>query len=142
MAFLDETGLAELWSLVKAEDAKKVQMVTGSYTGTGTKTKSLTFDFVPKFVLVHYTGGDRASGYNPSQFGIYPSLNRNGGVCMAGFRYDMQQTAMQTTLSGTTLSWTDTTYGEDYDPDSDEYYERGDCALNGRANKYNYIVLG
>lgn len=32
MAFLDETGLAELWNLIRAEDA---QIVTGSYVGTG-----------------------------------------------------------------------------------------------------------
>ena len=44
MAFLDETGLAELWSLIKGEDAEflasalsaDVKIGTGSYTGTGT----------------------------------------------------------------------------------------------------------
>ena len=32
MAFLDETGLAELWSLIRAKDIK---FETGSYTGAG-----------------------------------------------------------------------------------------------------------
>ena len=56
MAFLDETGLAELWSLVKAEDAKGVKIAAGSYVGTGTygssNPNSLTFDFVPKIVML------------------------------------------------------------------------------------------
>lgn len=60
MAFLDETGLAELWKLIQAKDdalaAADVKIATGSYTGTGTygssNPTSLTFDFVPKFVFV------------------------------------------------------------------------------------------
>ena len=60
MAFLDETGLAELWSLVKAEDAEVLascaKIVHGSYTG-GNKSgssypNSLTFGFEPKVVFV------------------------------------------------------------------------------------------
>ena len=53
MAFLDENGVAELWSLVKAEDLK---IKVGSYTGGGgygeSAPNSLTFDFVPKVILV------------------------------------------------------------------------------------------
>lgn len=60
MAFLDETGLAELWSLVKAEDAEVLaagpKVVCGSYTATGAYGKNnpntLTFDFVPKCVIM------------------------------------------------------------------------------------------
>ena len=61
MAFLDETGLAELWSLVKAKDAETLEaapkIATGSYTGTGTygssNPNSLTFDFEPKMVWIY-----------------------------------------------------------------------------------------
>jgi hypothetical protein len=60
MAFLDETGLAELWSLVKAEDAKvlaaDVKVVTGTYTGNGTSDSSggvtLTFERAPRLLIV------------------------------------------------------------------------------------------
>lgn len=56
MAFLDETGLAEVWSLVTAEDAKNAKIALVSYTGTGNygidNPSSLTFDFAPKVVLL------------------------------------------------------------------------------------------
>ena len=56
MAFLDETGLAELWTLVKAEDAERAEIEVKSYTGTGTygsaNPNSLTFNFVPKIVFI------------------------------------------------------------------------------------------
>ena len=56
MAFLDETGLAELWSLI---DAKHSRIETGSYIGTGTYGESypnsLTFDDVPKLVGIVMT---------------------------------------------------------------------------------------
>ena len=52
MAFLDETGLAELWSQV---DQKFGRFATGSYTGTSAYGESnpcsLTFEFEPKLVI-------------------------------------------------------------------------------------------
>lgn len=60
--FLDESGLATLWSLIKAEDVKTlgagVKIATGSYKGTGkggaSNPNSLTFDFVPKLVFIKF----------------------------------------------------------------------------------------
>lgn len=60
MAFLDEVGLAELWSLIRAEDAnvvaEGVKIATGSYTGSGTagssNKNSLTFDFEPELIFI------------------------------------------------------------------------------------------
>ena len=61
MAFLDETGLAELWKLIQDEDADvaalvntKAKIVTGSYAGTGASgyTRTITIGFKPKFVMV------------------------------------------------------------------------------------------
>lgn len=53
MAFLNEEGLAELWSLIRAKDLK---MKTGSYVGKGKYGKSnpnsLTFEFEPKLLVV------------------------------------------------------------------------------------------
>lgn len=65
MAFLDGTGLAELWSLVKAEDAKVLatglaadsKIVTGSYVGIGTSSTgtplSVSIGFRPKVVIIY-----------------------------------------------------------------------------------------
>ncbi len=54
--FLDESGVATLWELIKAEDAKGAKVVAGSYVGTGTygeaNKTSLTFGFVPKLLWV------------------------------------------------------------------------------------------
>lgn len=53
MAFLDEYGLSELWSLI---DAKHPQTATGSYVGTGVYGKNyyteLQVGFNPKFVYI------------------------------------------------------------------------------------------
>ena len=53
MTFLDETGVAELWSQVRAVD---VRMDFGTYTGTGeygdNNPTSLTFGFEPKLLIV------------------------------------------------------------------------------------------
>jgi hypothetical protein len=50
MAFLDETGLAELWSLIQAEDVKYDKVAKGSYVGTGTyregNPNSLKYDML------------------------------------------------------------------------------------------------
>ena len=60
---LDETGLAELWSLIKARDNElnalantKAKIAVTSYVGTGTcgesNPNSLTFDFAPKHIKI------------------------------------------------------------------------------------------
>ena len=56
MAFLDETGLAELWSLTKNLANSKARVQSISYTGTGTlatssSPKTMTFSFTPKIVI-------------------------------------------------------------------------------------------
>lgn len=59
MAFLDETGLTELWSLIKAEDDTIVEESTKfaivSYVGTGASEASnpcsLTFDFPVRAII-------------------------------------------------------------------------------------------
>lgn len=53
MAFLDEIGVAELWSLVRAKDLK---IATGSYEGKGKagigNPNRLYLDFAPQLVVV------------------------------------------------------------------------------------------
>ena len=53
MAFLDETGLAEVWSLA---NGKFGRVAFGTYVGTGSvgsaNPNTLAFDFEPKFVLI------------------------------------------------------------------------------------------
>lgn len=74
MAFLDETGLAELWALIREKD---VNIATGSYTGTDTYGSSnpceLTFDFAPKMVIM-LGFVDGSGGYTPV-FGHYTTLS-------------------------------------------------------------------
>ena len=81
MAFLDETGLAELWELIKAEDAKilaspgKTEIV--QYTGTGTvgasNVMSFTFQFAPKVLLFRTGSADEPS--NDTVDSNYMSIN-------------------------------------------------------------------
>lgn len=76
---LDETGLAELWSLIKAGDAKAAKIVTGEYNGTGQYyskannyyENTLTFDFEPKLVIIVAGSSSDADG----AYGGYSGTN-------------------------------------------------------------------
>lgn len=78
--FLDESGVATLWELIKAEDAKGVKIETGSYVGTGTTGASgantLTFPFAPKMVFM-LGRKDTWGGTGPlfGSLGEYPSYS-------------------------------------------------------------------
>lgn len=105
--------------------AKGVKFAAGHYTGTGELTKSLTFEFVPKFVLV-YTA-NRTGGTDLTTLGFYPAYDR-GSDCMLGLGSNMSEHYMAATLSGTTLSWTDD--------------DSVDTAFNDAGDPYNYIAIG
>jgi len=123
MAFLDETGLAELWSLITARDLK---IATGSYQGTGTYGKSnpntLTFDFQPKVLLVWV----QSKGlYAPA----WPYSNTNVKAMIAFYGNTSATTGETVTLSwsGTSVSWYNTSY---------DYYQ-----LNYNTT-HQYIAIG
>lgn len=83
MAFLDEVGLAELWSLIREEDAEAIKSatssrprtVTGTYSGSGDKTKTLTFDGEVVYLIV--TG--RWGYYNSPEDHYSMVLNPDSG---------------------------------------------------------------
>lgn len=125
MAFLDETGLAELWSLIKAEDAKAPKVVYGSYVGTGTcgqsNPSSLTFDFEPK-VLVFLSSsfmGQMVAYRNGATFMSSCSFWSDGG-------YDAQYCTF--VWSGNTVTW----------------YNKNDASYqkNGSGATYYYLAIG
>lgn len=109
MAFLDETGLAELWSLIQESDAElaraDVTFAVGSYTGTGTygssNPNSLTFDFVPKVVFIVPDGSHSNGGmillYGATKFGGFGTFYTTSGTVSAG--------QCNITWNGTTVSW-------------------------------------
>ena len=93
---LGETGLAELWSLIKSlVGGTKIQ--TGSYTGTGTygvgNPCTLTFDFPPKFFAIF---GKYANGMETGFSAV-----RDGP---ARFTYNSSNT-ITIIWSGNTISW-------------------------------------
>lgn len=128
MAFLDETGLAELWSLIQAEDAEVVangvKMAKGSYEGTGTygesNPNSLTFEFKPKVFILNYATGSRVT--LPIFYGatnMYVCINAVSNV-LGGLTLDL-------TWSGNTVSW---------------YGSSAIKQLNESGKTYNYIAIG
>ncbi len=101
MAFLDETGLAELWSIIKAEDAKlsakDAKVVAGTYVGTcdtsvlpfvGTH-QTIPLGFTPDLVYVH-GGGDPFTAV-PGLPGGYQNIAHvvvvDGGFVVATTQY-------------------------------------------------------
>lgn len=122
-AFLDETGLATFSGLIKSAIATvqtdtntRAKIATGSYTGTGTygisNPCSLTFDFVPKIVLV----GDGSSVF----------------IAIAGANFALGNPYNS---SGNYLQWT--TYSLSWYCSQNET-NQNNC--NGQI--YHYVALG
>lgn len=63
MAFLDETGLAEVWSLA---NNKFLHVAMGGYNGTvkygSSNPNTLTFNFAPKLVFIYSDSASSADG--------------------------------------------------------------------------------
>ncbi len=141
MAFLDETGLAELWSLVKAEDAKlaavDVKIEIGSYNGTGaygaSNPNSLTFGFAPKFIVVY--GGTTTLTKSGMANPLFMIRGTNGVTIFpySTGTYSNQYYPLVTTWNGNTVSW--------YGKDTEQYNE---CwAQHNESNQtYHYIAFG
>lgn len=124
LARLDENGLAELWSLVKAEDSKNAKIVTGSYegdggSGSGSPT-SLTLPFVPKVVFIAVGENLLSKGYE-AWLGM---LLEDFGVAV-GNKYDTTGVGVvsQTIAEwGTTVKWYSSFPGWQYNSSGYTYY--------------------
>lgn len=115
-------------SALKASGAK---IEIGSYAGTGSGGKTLTFSFVPKIVII-YGGADNSYGYYTCQsFMIVPCLGlRSEGLTYASFWGEGSTSfgANQYTtvsLSGSTLNLSGS----------------ANYAMNQNSNTYRYIAL-
>jgi hypothetical protein len=127
MAFLDETGLAELWSLISAADSSveasanaKAKIAIGSYAGTekcGTSNKnSLTFDFTPKVVLIVC---DSTSYIVPDVVYVWGS---------SVFTYvSMESKHSTVSVSGNTMTW---------------YSSSANLQMNKSGATYRYVAIG
>lgn len=125
MAFLDETGLAELWALVKEEDAKAPKFVYGSYSGAGTYYKEFTFDFEPKLLII--------MGDNSTPGHMILIRNATYGMGVGGYTYFQplyvknSNSTIDITWSGNKVSW----YGK-----NTEY------ACDNAGVAYHYVAMG
>lgn len=139
---LNGAGLAELWELVKSADATvqeqaatalaaaiepcaKIQ--TGSYTGNGkygsSNPNSLTFNFVPKFLMVCPVGATNA-GYLFMQPHIHTtSFGAGCFICFGG----VTDSDFKGKLVGATFSW--------YGPDAKEQ-----CNISGSTHRW--VAIG
>lgn len=138
MAITDEkvltgAGLAELWSLIKAENALletaiagTTKIATGSYVGTGTydynatdptKHSTLTFPFKPQVVFIGIIAGSNSYEYS---------------IMMRGCPVDIVTTSNHyhnyLTWGENTVSW--------YNKQNATYQ------LNVKNVQYNYIAIG
>lgn len=101
------------------------KIATGSYVGTGTygsaNPNSLTFSFVPKFLLVL----PNISGSNSANFVIWNGTTYSPNTLTNKYNYNVFS------LSGSTLSW----YSA-----GQEAYQDQQC--NASDYTYNYVVIG
>lgn len=135
MAFLDETGLAELWSLVRSADVK---IETGSYVGTGkygeSNPNSITFSFAPKMVFMLK---DK-----------YELLFGCKGDATGNYRFFLPMYLMDTTYKGNqgfTNGRNQTYYGKRSEDGKTLYWYHDSTAtaqLNSSVCEYYYLAIG
>ena len=133
MAFLDETGLAELWALTRAADVK---IATGSYVGTGIydngnakrNWNDLTFDGRPKIVFVASTGTVNI-GSDIAIFVIPDEANATDGFVSVKYVNETHE-GVYAHMDGNTLLWRSTNSAEEQMNESETIYE------------YNAIFVG
>ena len=122
MAFLDETGLAELWSLVRNADVK---IATGNYTGTGTygasKPNSLAFDFTPKVVFITIAGESAST----PQIACYVYGMSKMSIVSSNSNWSTLATV---STSGNTMTW--------YAP------ANANQQMNNGEYTYHYVAIG
>ena len=137
MAFLDETGLTELWSLIKSNDAaaitsavsqavaKDMKVESGTYAGVGSSKKTITFSGTPQIVMLMSRSGDH---------GVRPASN-------GGWMYDYGGYLI---TNGQTKVYADTTPinvscgGNSLSIDAGDYTLFG---MNASGNTYKYIAV-
>lgn len=111
--FLDGAGLATLWEQIKNTATK---FEHGSYVGTGSKSKTLTFDFEPKLVHISSGNGDALQLIRGRTIGIV-------------YVYDSHYFL--------SLAWSD---------NSVTFQARdnatADKSLNGSSYTYHYVAIG
>lgn len=91
--------MSEVNAAISAALAGGAKVATGSYAGSGATSKSLTFDFAPKLLIV----SDDNRNVGNSCGAIF--VIHNGSVkCMALTSANTQ--TLSATVSGTTLTWT------------------------------------
>lgn len=104
---LGEVALAELWALVKAEDAKAPKIATGSYVGTGVynnHTMSLTFDGEPVMVLLQKDGENISPGSgNWGRYSLIFFKNNTSGSIWDTLAEN--SVGLSYTMTSKTLSW-------------------------------------
>ena len=150
MAFLDETGLAELWALVKAKDAGvlgvangKAQIATGSYVGTGKggsdNPSSLTFGFEPKFMwLFRDNYSPPGSGSGSHWYGRGgPYLFMKGASKIPSLAYEGG--TIYFTFSGNSVTWYSTAW--DY-AGAGESITCAPAQMNASGTTYYYVAIG
>lgn len=86
MAFLDETGLAEVWSLANGKFSK---IAMGSYTGTGkggsaTPTR-LTVDFEPKIMFLYHDGSNLPDNKGWNMRDVNATIVAKGQTAFRGY---------------------------------------------------------
>lgn len=151
MAFLDETGLTELWSLVKAEDAKGAKVSVGEYSGTGKASKSDNNNATvinypadcttPKMVIISNSSPQFAASGEFS-FGFWVFLY---GVTSAGSVYGAYTSGEYNygAVFNVTLVWDDANrqlrlYNSSNNPGSTA---NAGAQCNSSGGKYRYIFI-
>ena len=126
MAFLDETGLAEVWSLA---NAKFGHIVHGTYTGNGNygsgNPNTLTLPFAPKMILIYRDNSSGSTFYpwGSQEWGIFAE---GAILCANEYSGNAVGTSAYITEWGTTVKW---------------YAGKAQDQANISGKKYHYVAI-
>lgn len=142
---LNGAGLAELWKLIKAEDAKLTKIATGSYVGTGyfgkKYARTLTFDFKPAIVIIYKDGTGLyplgSTSYWHQDAGLW-TINANSFHTQKGSSA-VQRVEVAFDESTNTLTWY--AYSSS-SPSGGQSDGNAKCGLNSSGVTYRYIAIG
>ena len=125
MAFLDETGLAEVWSLANSKFGK---VVKGSYTGAGGSSKTVNLGGRPLMFVLRFDG---VGCYNAVHFDLCTNVV---GICLGNS--SAGNATNMAVVTGNTITDTGITM---VNPSNNKFF--GNSGVDVSGYTYHYIAV-
>ncbi|MCI8304115.1 MAG: hypothetical protein HFF52_05745 [Lawsonibacter sp.] len=124
----DKSTVTALGSQLAALEARTLRLATGSYTGAGTNSRTVSFPFPPKFVWIQRLGGDdqKLISFNDTAMCIFwTGRSVYNSVSGGSFTFSVTGSTAHIASKGS------------YDPE-----DQTEVAMNADGANYIWMILG